>query len=87
MPAALEQAGGEKCAAMCREAFHWLGVQDVTEFCSDLCSVFACLEKKERGKKREREMARGLFFFFTKRDTPCWLDHVEFSWLLGADKG
>jgi hypothetical protein len=33
-----------------REAFHRLGVQDVTEFDSDLCSVFCLL--REKNEKR-----------------------------------
>jgi hypothetical protein len=48
-----------------RNAFHGLGVQDVTEFHSDGCSVFCLLggeeRERERKREREREAARGLF--------------------------
>jgi hypothetical protein len=52
-------------AMWCREAFQWLGVQDVAEFDSNLCSVF-CLLGEE---KKYIEMAGGLFF--PGPDMPC----------------
>jgi hypothetical protein len=50
-----------------REAFHGLGVQDVTEFDSDSCSVFCLFGVKEK-KKRNGQGA-----FFPGPDMPCWL--------------
>jgi hypothetical protein len=49
-----------------REAFHRVGVQDVTEFDSAWCFVFCLLkEKKKRGRSTQG--------FFPRADTPCWL--------------
>jgi hypothetical protein len=50
--------------ALCREAFHGLGVQDVAEFDSDCCSVFCLLgeERKEKEKKKkEKWLVEGFF--------------------------
>jgi hypothetical protein len=37
------------------EAFHGLGVQDVTEFDSDGCSVFCLMEQGEEKERKKRE--------------------------------
>jgi hypothetical protein len=42
------------------EAFHGLGVQEVTEFISDWCSVSCLLGGKNRKRKRKNQ---GAFFF------------------------
>jgi hypothetical protein len=66
-----------------REAFHGLGVQDVSEFNSVLCFLG---ERIKRGRKRERGR-NDQGSFFPGPDMSCWLCYVQFSWLLGAIKG
>jgi hypothetical protein len=66
MEAHLESAVGEKWghSVRCREAFHGLGVQDVTGFDS-VCSLSsACWEnemKRKKKKKKGKKSGQGLF--------------------------
>jgi hypothetical protein len=74
-------SGGEKrsCFFQCGkawEAFHELGVQDVTEFDFDLYSIFCFLGKKKREKnlKNKKEKWPGfcfLVFGFFYHDWTC----------------
>jgi hypothetical protein len=47
----------------------------------------ACWEKKRKREKKKKKRETTRVFFPPGPDTPYWLCHAKFSWLLGAIKG